>query len=52
MITGYDPSSKVLTTGIGNLIDFVRLIRNRSEHKALILTGRRFTKYPYSGLLP
>ena len=22
MITGYDPSSKVLTTGIGNLIDF------------------------------
>jgi Rad3-related DNA helicase len=29
-----------------------RLIRNRSERKALVLIGRRFTKYPYLGLMP
>ena len=29
-----------------------RLIRNRIERKALVLIGRRFTKYPYLGLLP
>lgn len=29
-----------------------RLIRNGRERKALILIGRRFTKYPYLGLLP
>ena len=29
-----------------------RLIRNSIERKALVLIGRRFTKYPYIGLLP
>jgi len=29
-----------------------RLIRNMTERKALVLIGRRFTKYPYLGLLP
>ena len=29
-----------------------RLIRNRTERKALVLIGKRFTKYPYIGLLP
>ena len=29
-----------------------RLIRNRTERKTLVLIGRRFTKYPYIGLLP
>ncbi len=29
-----------------------RLIRNRTERKILILIGRRFTSYPYLGLLP
>jgi DNA excision repair protein ERCC-2 len=29
-----------------------RLIRNRIERKALVLIGRRFTKYPYIGLMP
>jgi DNA excision repair protein ERCC-2 len=29
-----------------------RLVRNRTERKALVLIGKRFTKYPYFGLLP
>jgi len=29
-----------------------RLIRNSIERKALVLIGKRFTKYPYLGLLP
>jgi len=29
-----------------------RLIRNSTERKALVLIGRRFSKYPYVGLLP